>query len=153
MATRLRRRERVVHQRGPDAELAGGCLYRQRAEHERRDTPGADVPQPHGADQPALAHDREAKAFGGRASVAEALAGAHLAVCAKAGIQQRFACNDVRCPLRADREWSGISGEGNRGLSQSSHGTSVLTANGVSRRGSVVSKYAFEWEGAGGPAP
>ena len=80
MAARLRRRERVVHQRGADAELAAGSLDRQRAEHQRRYAPGADVPQPHGSDQPALAHGREGKAFGGRASVAQALAGARMAV-------------------------------------------------------------------------
>ena len=39
MATRLRRRERVVHQRRPDAELAGGRFDRERAEHERRAPP------------------------------------------------------------------------------------------------------------------
>ena len=87
MATRLRRRERVVHQRGPDPELAGGSLNRERAEHERRDAPGADVPQPQRPDQAALGHRREGKAFGGRASVAQALAGAHMAVLAKAGIE------------------------------------------------------------------
>ena len=108
MAARLRRRERVVHQRSPDAELAGGSLHRQRAEHERRDAPGADVPQPHGPDQPALAHGRQGKAFGGRASVAQALAGARMAVVAKAGIQQRLARSDVRGPLAADRERSGV---------------------------------------------
>ena len=108
MATRLRRRERVVHQRSPDAELAGGSLHRQRAEHERRDAPDADVPQPHGAHQAALAHGRQGKAFGGRASVAQALAGARMAVVAKAGIQQRFARSDVRGSFRTDRERSGI---------------------------------------------
>ena len=56
----------------------------------------------------------EAKAFGGRASVAQALAGAHMAVVAKAGIQQRFTRNDVRGPLRTDRERSGIGEEGSR---------------------------------------
>src|SRR5205085_11759944 len=138
MATRLRRRERVVHQRSPDAELAAGVTYRQRAEHERRDAPSADVPQPHGPDQACgvseiphtlaastfwgiseriatrkpcicccpdrirsslpvlrqalrtsnsgqqpLAHRGKGKACGGRTSVAQALAGTRLAVCAK----------------------------------------------------------------------
>ncbi len=130
MATRLRRRERVVHQRSSDAELATGCLHRQRAEHERRDAPGADVPQPHGSDHAALAHGRQGKAFGGRASVAQALAGAHMAVVAKAGIQQRLARSDVRGSFRTDRERSGIGDEGSSGLPQSSHGTSVPAPNG-----------------------
>ena len=94
MATRLRRRERVVHQRGPDAELAAGVIHRQRAEHQRRDAPGADVPQPHGSDQPALAHGREGEAFGGRASVAQALAGAQFG-----GLRQ----SRHRAALRAQR--------------------------------------------------
>ena len=147
MAARFRGRERVVHQRGSDAELAAGCIDRQRAEHERRDAPGADVPQPHGPDQSALAHGRKGKAFGGRASVAQALAGAHMAVSAKAGIQQRFARDDVRGSLRTDRERSGIGGEGNSGLSNSSHGTSVLTA-AAGRRSVVESFGCEEWEPA-----
>ena len=64
------------------------------------------------------AHRRQGKAFGGRASVAQALAGAHMAVLAKAGIQQRFTRDDVGSPLRTDRERSGFRGEGNRGLPQ-----------------------------------
>src|SRR5258708_38676837 len=60
-----------------------------------------------------------------------------MAVVAKAGIQQRFTRNDVRCPLRTDRERSSIRNEGNRGLPQSSHGTSVLTPNGGARRGAL----------------
>jgi hypothetical protein len=53
-----------------------------------------------------------------------------MAVLAKAGIQQRFARDDVGRSLRADRERSGVRDEGNTGLPQSSHGTSVLAANG-----------------------
>ena len=101
-------RERVVHQRGADAEAAAGGVHRQRPEHQRRPAPGADVPQPHGSNQPPLAHGRQGKAFGGRASVAQALAGAHMAVVAKAGIQQRFTRNDVGSTFRTDRERSGI---------------------------------------------
>ncbi len=134
MATRLRRRERVVHQRSPDAKLTGGSLHRQRAEHERRDAPGADVPQPHRPDHPALAHGRQGKAFGGRASVTQALAGARMAVVAKAGIQQRFTRGDVRGLLRTDRERSGIGDEDSNGLPQSSHGTSVPARNGCTPR-------------------
>src|SRR6266446_4846193 len=81
------------------------------------------------------------KAFGGRLSVAQALAGAQLAVGAKAGIEQRFTRNDVRGTLRTDRERSGVGYEGNGGLPQSSngglpqssHGTSVLAATGRGR--------------------
>ena len=51
---------------------------------------------------------REGKAFGGRTSVAQALAGAHMAVHAKAGIQQRFTRNDVRGTFRTDHERSGV---------------------------------------------
>ena len=126
MAARLRRRQRVVHQRSAKAEPAAGGVDRQRAEHQRGVAPGADVPQPHGSDQSALAHDREGKAFGGRASVAQALAGARMAVRAKAGIQQRFARSDVRGTFRTDHERSGVGNEGSRGVPQSSHGTSVL---------------------------
>jgi hypothetical protein len=54
------------------------------------------------------AHGREGEAFGGRAAVAQALAGARLAVCAKAGIEQRFARNGIRGTLAADRERSGV---------------------------------------------
>ncbi|MEA2918448.1 MAG: hypothetical protein QOJ15_10529, partial [Bradyrhizobium sp.] len=100
------------------------------AEHERRDTPGADVPQPQRSDQPALAHDRKRKALGGRASVAQALAGAQASVFAKAGIEQRFARDDVRGTFRTDHERSGVGEEGNLGLPQSSHGTSVLASDG-----------------------
>ena len=55
-----------------------------------------------------LAHGRQGKAFGGRASVAQALAGARMAVFAKAGIQQRFTRSDVRGSFRTDRERSGF---------------------------------------------
>ena len=107
MAARFRRRQRMVHQRRADAELAAGRIDRDRAEHQRRLAAGADVPQPHGPDHLAPAHRREGEAFGGRASVAQALAGARMAVRAKAGIQQRFTRNDVRGTLRTDRERSG----------------------------------------------
>ena len=129
MSARAGGRQRVVHQRSSDAELAAGRIDRQRAQHQRRNAPGADVPQPHGPDQPALAHDRKSEAFGGRASVAQALAGAHMAVCAKAGIEQRLARNDVRGTFRTDHERSS-AGEGNGVFRKSSHGTSVLASGG-----------------------
>src|ERR1700761_1156953 len=125
MATRSCRRKRMVHQRGPDPQLAADVAHRERAEDERRDAPGADVPQPHGSDQGASRYRREGKAFGGRTSVAQALAGARMAVVAKAGIQQRFTRDDVGSPLRTDRERSGFRSEGNGGLPQIGHGTSV----------------------------
>ena len=53
------------------------------------------MPEPDGADHAALMHGGEGKAFGGRASVAQALAGAQMAVLAKAGIKQRFTGDDV----------------------------------------------------------
>ena len=65
MAARLRGRQRVTHQRSADAELAAGRIDRQRAQHQRRHAPGADVPQPHGPDQPALAHGRKARPSAG----------------------------------------------------------------------------------------
>ena len=153
MAARLRRRERMVHQRGPDAELAGGSVHRQRAEHERRDAPGADVPQPHGAHEPALAHGRQGEAFGGRASVAQALAGARMAVVAKAGIQQRFARSDVRGPLRTDRERSGIR----RVRATVVFRKAVMArqsplATAVTPR-EALSEIGNDGEGAGAPAP
>ena len=104
-------------------------------------------------DQAALAHGRQGKAFGGRASVAQALAGARMAVVAKAGIQQRFTRGDVRGSLRTDRERSGIGDEGSSGLPQSSHGTSVPARNGKSAAQSVVLNSQSEGEGAGAPAP
>jgi hypothetical protein len=76
-----------------------------------------------------------------------------MAVSAKAGIQQRFTRDDVRCPFRTDRERNSVTGEGNRGLPQSSHGTSVLASKGCKAAGSVVSKFAYDEEGAGAPAP
>src|SRR5258705_9243341 len=84
------------------------------------------MPQPHGPDEAAVAHSREGETLGGRLSVPQALAGAHLAVGAKAGIEQRLARDDVRGALAADRERSGVGNEGNGGLPQGSHGTSVL---------------------------
>src|SRR5215468_8435514 len=153
MATRLRRRERVVHQRGPDPELAGGAIHRERAEYERRASPGADVPQPQRPDQAALMHRREGEAFGGRASVAQALTGAQMAVLAKAGIKQRFTGDDVRGLLRTDRERSGLRGEGEFGLAQGSHGTSVPAANGATCAAGSVIQIGNVGEGAGGPAP
>jgi hypothetical protein len=63
-------------------------------------------------------------------SVAQALAGAGLAVGAKAGIKQRFARGDIRRTLAADRERRGIGEAGNRDVPQSSHGMSVLASHG-----------------------
>ncbi len=84
MAGRFGGRQRVTNQRGPNAELPARRIDRQRAQHQRRHAPGADVPQPQRPDQPAflsiLAHRREGEAFGGRASVAQALAGAQMAI-------------------------------------------------------------------------
>jgi hypothetical protein len=120
----------MVHQRGPGAELAEGILNRQRAKHERRDAAGADVPQPQRTEQFPLCDRREGKAFGGRTSVTQVLAGAQMAVVAKAHIKQRFTRNDVRSLLRTDRERSGSRGEGKSGLPRGSHGTSVSTARG-----------------------
>ena len=80
MTAPLRGRQRVVYQRGSDAELAARRIDRQRAKHQRSRAPGADVPQPQRSDQPALRYDRKREAFGGRASVAQALASAGMAV-------------------------------------------------------------------------
>jgi hypothetical protein len=145
--------QRVLYQCGADPEVAARGVNRQRAEHQRSRTSGADVPQPQRPDQPALRQGRKRKAFGGRVSVAQALAGARMAVFAKAGIKQRFARNDIRGSFRTDRERSGIGVVGNLGLPQLGHGTSVLAATGDKRRRSVVSKFANEGMGAGGPAP
>src|SRR5258705_3615404 len=99
------------------------------------------MPQPHGRDEAAVAHSREGETLGGRLSVAQALAGAHLTVVAKAGIEQRLARDDVRGALAADREPSGLGYEGNGGLPQGSHGTSVLApGRGGGRR--IVCKFA-----------
>src|SRR5258707_5358807 len=153
MAARLGHSQRALNQRRTEAEAAAAIVHRQRAQHQRGDAPGADVPQPHSSDQPSLRYGRQAKAFGGRASVAQALAGARMAVVAKAGIEQRLARSDVRGPLAADRERSGVRCEGNRGLPQSSHGTSVPARNGRLPRKALSRKSANEGEGAGAPAP
>ena len=152
MAARFRYSQRLVHQRGANAEVAAGRIDRQRAEHQRRDAASADVPQPHGPDQPALGYGRKREAFGGRASVAQALAGAQMAVVAKAGIEQRLAHSDVRGALGADREPGGVGGEGNGGLPQSSHGTSVLASGGTgpAARCQYIGTGGV---GAGRPAP
>ena len=102
MAGRFGGRQRVMHQRGADAELAAGRIDRQRAQHQRREPPALTC---HNRSVPTsrpspLAHGREGEAFGGRASVAQALAGAQMAVVAKAGIEQRFTGSDVRGTLR-----------------------------------------------------
>jgi hypothetical protein len=70
-------------------------------------------------------HRGQRKAGGGCTSVAQALAGAAMAVLAKAGIQQRFTGGDVGSTLGTDRERSGIRVEGNLYLPKSSHGASV----------------------------
>ena len=54
MTASFRGGQGVVHQRRADAELATGWIDRQRAQHQRRDASGADVPQPQGSDQAAL---------------------------------------------------------------------------------------------------
>ena len=91
MATRLRRCERTGDQRSPDAELAAGFIHRQRAEHERSRTPGADVPQPHGPDQAALGqpiwdyyreHPGEGAAFTGAMSGVSAMIAGQVAAAA-----------------------------------------------------------------------
>ena len=130
MAARFRGRQRAVHQRGPDTEVAARRIDRQRPQHQRRNPASADVPQPQRPDQPALRQGRKRKAFGGRASVAQALSCARMAVVAKSGIKQRFARHDVRGSLAADHERSGIGCWGNLGLSQGSHGTSVPASGG-----------------------
>src|SRR5215475_7117635 len=88
--------------------------------------PRPDVPQPHGAHELAASHRRKREAFGGHTSVAQALAGARVAVLAKAGIEQRFASRGVGSPLRTDRERSGLRDEASLSGPNSSHGTSVL---------------------------
>ena len=101
-------------------------------------------------DQAASHRGRQGKAFGGRTSVAQALAGARMAVIAKAGIQQRFTRNDVRCPFRTDRERSGIGGEGNRWFSEKQSWHVSLHSHGRSGRGALFRKFAKarEWEPA-----
>ena len=74
----------------------------------------------------------------------EALAGAHMAVVAKAGIKQRFPRNDVGRALRTDRERSGFRGEGDVGLPQGSHGTSVLASHGVFAPWEALFNYSNE---------
>src|SRR6185437_6447949 len=142
----------VIHQRRADAEPAVTTIDRERSQHQRRDAAGTDGPQPYGSDQLPLAHRREGKAFGGRASVTQPLAGAHLAVGAKAGIEQRLARDDVRRPLRADREWNRVPGETNGVFGQGSHRTSVL----ASKRDDpprALSAFGMSGTGAGEPAP
>ena len=153
MAARLRRRERVVHQRGADAELAAGTVNRQRAEHERRDAPGADVPQPHGAHQPALA-PRPTRQGLRRARVRRAGAGR----CAYGGFRQSRHPAALRARRRPKPAPHGSRTERH----------SEVRATGVFRKAvmarqsslprrvaprSVVRKFASDGEGAGAPAP
>ena len=139
--------QRLMHQRGADPELAAGRFDRKRSEDQSGPASGADVPQPHGSHELALAHRRQGKACGGRTSVAQALAGALLAVLAKAGIEQRFTGGDVGSTLAADRERSGIPGRCELWLPRSSHGTSVLawTRGRTGRR----SRHRQNWRMSG----
>src|SRR5262249_38657742 len=91
-------------------------------------------------------YGRQGKAFGGQASVTQALAGAQMTVVAEAGIEQRLAGPDVGGPLRADREGSGFPGGGKgRGL-KSGHVASTLAPAAVARG---VLGYLVCREGAG----
>ena len=117
--------QRLMHQRGADPELAAGRFDRKRSEDQSGPASGADVPQPHGSHERPLAHRRQGKARGGRTSVAQALAGAAMAVLAKAGIEQRFTHRGVGSTFRTDRERSGFRSEGDLWLANSSHGASV----------------------------
>lgn len=117
--------QRLMHQRGADPELAEGRVDRQRSEDQSGPASGADVPQPHGSHECPLAHGRQGKACGRCAPVAEALAGAAMAILAKARIEQRFTHRDVGSTFRTDRERSGFRSEGDLWLPRSSHGASV----------------------------
>ena len=125
MPTRPGGGQRLIHQRGADPELAAGRVHRQWSEDQSGPASGADVPQPHGSHECPLSHRRQGKAYCRCTSVAQALAGAVMAVLAKAGIQQRFTGGDVDSTFRTDRERSGFRSEGDLWLPKSSHGASV----------------------------
>jgi hypothetical protein len=74
-------------------------------------------------------------------SVAQALAGARLAVGAKAGIEQRFARGDIRGTLAADRERHCIGKAGNRDVPQNSHGMSILASCGRGTGGALSANW------------
>jgi len=142
-SARLRRRAR-----GNDASTASGT------KHQRREAPGADVPQPQRPDQPVfqpfLSHRREGEAFGG----AHVRRAAGMAIGAKAGIEQRFTRNDVRGTLRTDHE------RGSVGVTA----TGVLREAVMARQSSLPTAWLrpaaalsanshMKGMGAGGPAP
>jgi hypothetical protein len=153
MAACLGRGQRMVHQRRADAEAAARRIDGQGAKHQRCLAPGADMPEPDRADQPALMPNREGEAFRGQPSVAQALARAGMARRAKAHIQQRFARGGVGATFRTDRERGGCEGQGNAvvrgGRLQSSHGMSFPTPLG----GVLSSNLEDDGMGAGEPAP
>ena len=115
MAARLGGRQRVLHQRSSDAELAAGRIDRQRPQHQRRHAPGADVPQPHGPDQPAV---------GARAESARPSAGARPSrrrwqvrawrLAPKQASSSASRAATSRGALGSDRERSGVGREGQR---------------------------------------
>ena len=76
MSARGGKRQRLMRQDSSDAEAAARRIDRQRPQQQHRHAAGADVPQPEGPDQPGVPHGRQRETFGGRASLAQALAGA-----------------------------------------------------------------------------
>jgi hypothetical protein len=74
------------------------------------------VPQPDASDQAAKGRGRKREAFGGREPVAQALAGAHIAIRAKTDVEQRFTRDDVRRAFAPDRERRGVGSESNEGF-------------------------------------
>jgi len=76
---------------------------------------------------------RGPRPFGGRASIAQALAGAHMAGFRQSRHPAALHAQRRRMRVRTDRERSGISEEGNGVVSaKQSWARPVLTANGVS---------------------
>jgi len=122
MAARRSRSERVLHQRGADAELAARAIDRERAEHQRGTASGIDMPQPHGADQAALVDRRKRQTFRRTAAIAQPLAGARIPAHAKAGVKQSFARRHIRGALGANRKRSSAVSGGNQSDEGLGHG-------------------------------
>ncbi len=143
MAARFRGRQRVVHQRRADAELAAGRVDRQRAQHQRRHAPGADVPQPQRPDQPALRRTAESArpSAGARPSRRRwQVRSWRLAPKQASSSASRATTSEA---ARARIANGAASAGGQLGLPQGSHGTSVLASGGSKAEGSVVGKYAW----------
>ena len=92
------------------------------------------MPEPNGADQAALTDRGEGKAFRGRASITQTLAGARMPAFAEARIQHALTRGNVGALFRTDRERNGCDVQGSQGGDCVRHGTSIPTLAGDDKR-------------------